>query len=122
MIVFATSNPCFVGDFKRHRVTLVTAYCRTTPKKLVGIIHLVLKDDKGKPGYMTFLMLSMIQNHHTAYSAFISLANTLLEMMTQMNLMNKHGYNLHQYCPFSNRTIADISGIVNMETLICQNY
>jgi hypothetical protein len=38
----------FVGDFERHRVTLVTAYGRTTTMKLVGIIHLVLKDDKDK--------------------------------------------------------------------------
>jgi hypothetical protein len=38
----------FVGDFERHRVTLVTAYGRTTTKKLVGTIHLVLKDDKEK--------------------------------------------------------------------------
>jgi hypothetical protein len=38
----------FVGDFERHRVTLVTAYGRTTTEKLVGTIHLVLKDDKGK--------------------------------------------------------------------------
>jgi hypothetical protein len=38
----------FVGDFERHRVTLVTAYGRTTTKKLVGTILLVLKDDKGK--------------------------------------------------------------------------
>jgi hypothetical protein len=39
----------FVGDFERNRVTLVTAYGRTTTKKLVGTIHLVLKDDEGKP-------------------------------------------------------------------------
>ncbi len=39
----------FVGDFKRHRVTGVTANGRTTTKKLVGTIHLILKDDKGKP-------------------------------------------------------------------------
>ena len=39
----------FVGDFERNRVTLVTAYGRTTTKKLVGTIRLVLKDDKGKP-------------------------------------------------------------------------
>jgi hypothetical protein len=38
----------FVGDFERHRVTLVTAYGRTTTKKLVGTIRLVFKDDKGK--------------------------------------------------------------------------
>ncbi len=36
----------FVGDFERHRVTLVTAYGRTTTVKLVGTIHLVLKEDK----------------------------------------------------------------------------
>jgi hypothetical protein len=36
----------FVGEFERHRVTLVTAYGRTTTKKLVGTIHLILKDDK----------------------------------------------------------------------------
>jgi hypothetical protein len=39
----------FVGDFERHRVTLVTTYGRTTTKKLVGTIRLVLKDNKGKP-------------------------------------------------------------------------
>jgi hypothetical protein len=38
----------FVGDFERHRVTLVTAYGRTTTEKLVGTIRLVFKDDKGK--------------------------------------------------------------------------
>jgi hypothetical protein len=38
----------FIGDFERHRVTLVTAYGRTTIKKLVGTIHLVLKDGEGK--------------------------------------------------------------------------
>ena len=38
----------FVGDFERHRVTLVTAYGRTTAEKLVGTICLVLKDGKGK--------------------------------------------------------------------------
>ena len=37
----------FVGDFESHRVTLVTAYGRTTTVKLVGAIRLVLKDDKG---------------------------------------------------------------------------
>ena len=37
-----------VGDFERHRVTLVTAYGRTTTLKLVGTICLVFKDDKGK--------------------------------------------------------------------------
>jgi hypothetical protein len=39
----------FVGDFERHRITLVTAYGRATTKKLVGTIRLVLKDDEGKP-------------------------------------------------------------------------
>ncbi len=38
----------FVGDFERHRVTLVTAHGRTTTKKLVGTIRLTLKDDKEK--------------------------------------------------------------------------
>ncbi len=38
----------FVGDFERQIVTLVTAYGRTTTVKLVGTIHLVLKDDAGK--------------------------------------------------------------------------
>jgi hypothetical protein len=38
----------FVGDFERHRVSLGTAYGRTTTKKLVGTIRLILKDDKGK--------------------------------------------------------------------------
>ncbi len=32
----------FVGDFERHRVTLFTAYGRTTTKKLVGTICLIL--------------------------------------------------------------------------------
>jgi hypothetical protein len=58
----------FVGDFERHRVTLVTAYCRTTTVKLVGTIRLVFKEiTKAKPGHMTFLILSMIQNHHITY-------------------------------------------------------
>jgi hypothetical protein len=38
----------FVGDFERHRVTVVTAYGRTTTAKLVGTKCLVLKDDEGK--------------------------------------------------------------------------
>jgi hypothetical protein len=38
----------FVGDFESHRVTLVTAYSRTTTVKLVGTIRLFLKDDEGK--------------------------------------------------------------------------
>jgi hypothetical protein len=38
----------FVGDFERHRVTLVTAYGRTTTMKLVRAIRLVLKDYKDK--------------------------------------------------------------------------
>jgi hypothetical protein len=38
----------FVGDFGRHGNIIVTAHGRTTTKKLVGTIHLVLKDDKGK--------------------------------------------------------------------------
>jgi hypothetical protein len=38
----------FIGDFERHQVTLVTAYGRTTTKKLVGTIRLFLKDDEGK--------------------------------------------------------------------------
>jgi hypothetical protein len=43
-----TIKSMFVGDFERHRFTLVTAYGRTTTVKLVGIIRLVLKDDKDK--------------------------------------------------------------------------
>jgi hypothetical protein len=74
---------------------------------------------QAKPGHMTFLMLSMIQNRHIAYYAFSSLANTLLETMKQMNLMNKHGYNLHQQTPFSNGTIANINDTLNMEAFIC---
>jgi hypothetical protein len=38
----------FVGDFERHRITLVTAYRRTTTEKLVGTIRIVLKYHKGK--------------------------------------------------------------------------
>ena len=38
----------FVGDFERHRVTLVTTHGRTTTKKLMGTIRLFLKDDGGK--------------------------------------------------------------------------
>jgi hypothetical protein len=38
----------FVGDFERQIITLVTAYGRTPIVKLVGTIHLVLKDDTGK--------------------------------------------------------------------------
>jgi hypothetical protein len=38
----------FVGDFERHRVTLVIAYGRTTTMKLVVTICLILKEDKGK--------------------------------------------------------------------------
>ena len=105
----------FAGDFERHRVTLVTAYGRTTTKKLVGTIPLVLKDDKGKPWSYD---IPDIQNHHIAYEAFLSLANTFLEMMK----MNKNGYILHQHHPFSNLTMANINGILNMETLFCQKY
>jgi hypothetical protein len=57
----------FVGDFERQIVTLVTAYGTTTTMKLVGTIRLILKDDTGNPGHMTFLMLTMIQNGHIAY-------------------------------------------------------
>jgi hypothetical protein len=39
-----------------------------------------------------------------------------------MNLMNKHGYNLHQQPPFSSGTMANINSTLNMEALICQNY
>jgi hypothetical protein len=39
----------FVRDFEIHRVTLVSDNGRTTTKKLVGTIRLVLKDDEGKP-------------------------------------------------------------------------
>ncbi len=38
----------FVGYFKRHRVTIVTAYGRATTMKLDGTICLVLKDDQDK--------------------------------------------------------------------------
>jgi hypothetical protein len=38
----------FVGDFEQQIVTQVTASGRTTTVKLVGTIHLVLKDDAGK--------------------------------------------------------------------------
>jgi hypothetical protein len=38
----------FVWYFERQIVTLVTAYGRTTTEKLVGTIHLVIKDDKSK--------------------------------------------------------------------------
>jgi hypothetical protein len=108
-------------DFERQIVTLVTTYGRTTTVKLLGTIRLVLEDDTGKPGHMTFLMLSMIQNHHILI-AFLSLVNTLLEMMKQMYLMNKHGYDPHQQHPFSNGTMANVNGFLNMETLICKNY
>jgi hypothetical protein len=46
-MVFATSNPCLL-EILKDRVTLVSAYGRTTTDKLVGIIHLVLKDNEGK--------------------------------------------------------------------------
>jgi hypothetical protein len=38
----------FVGNFERHRVTIVTACGRTTTVNLVGTICLILKDDAGK--------------------------------------------------------------------------
>ena len=57
----------FVGDFERHRVTLVTAYGRTTTEKLVELYASSSKGTKENPGHMTFLMLSMIQNHQIAY-------------------------------------------------------
>ncbi len=38
----------FFGDFERHIVTLVAAYGRTTTVKLVGTIHIILKDDENK--------------------------------------------------------------------------
>jgi hypothetical protein len=47
MVVFSTSNPCLL-EILKDRVTLVTAYGRTTTKKLVGTICLILKDEKGK--------------------------------------------------------------------------
>jgi hypothetical protein len=56
----------FVGDFERHSVTLVTAYGRTTTKKLVGTIHLVLKDDEGKPWSYDIPDI-VYQNCHIAY-------------------------------------------------------
>jgi hypothetical protein len=86
----------FVGDFEQQIVTLVTAYGRTTTMKQVGTIRLDSKMIQAKPGHMTFLMLSMIQNLHKAYQAFLFLANTLLEMTMQMKLTKPHGYNLHQ--------------------------
>jgi hypothetical protein len=41
-------NSMFVGDLEQQIVTLVTAYGRTTTVKLVGTIHLFLKDNTGK--------------------------------------------------------------------------
>jgi hypothetical protein len=43
-------------------------------------------------------------------------------MMKQMNLMNKHRYKIHQQPPFSNGTLANINSILNMGTIIYQNY
>ncbi len=58
----------FVGDFEYQKVTLITTEGKTTTIKKVGTIHLVLKDNAGKKiGHMTYLTLSMIQNHHIAY-------------------------------------------------------
>ncbi len=58
----------FVGDFKRHRVTLVTASGRTKTIKLVGTICLILKDDNRQTwSYDIPDFVLMIQNHHIAY-------------------------------------------------------
>jgi hypothetical protein len=38
----------FVGGFERQIITLVTPYGRTTMVKLVGTVHLILKNDTGK--------------------------------------------------------------------------
>jgi hypothetical protein len=45
---YPANTSMFVGDFERHRVTLVTASDSSTTKKLVVTIRLVLKDDEGK--------------------------------------------------------------------------
>jgi hypothetical protein len=45
---FCNTESMFVGDFERQMVTLVTAYGRTITVKMVGSIHLVLKDDACK--------------------------------------------------------------------------
>jgi hypothetical protein len=79
--------------------------------KLVGTIHLVLKDDAGKT--WSYDIPDVIYDPES---------NSLLEMMKQMNLMNKHGYNPHQQPPFSNGTMANINGTLNIETPICANY
>jgi hypothetical protein len=120
--VICNIKSMFVGDFERHRVTLVTAYGWTTTKKLVGTIHLVLKDDEGKP--WLYDIPDVVYDPESPYSlvGIPFLGKYLLEMMKQMNLMNKHGYNSHWHHPFSNRAMANINSILNMETLICQNY
>jgi hypothetical protein len=112
----------FVGVFERHRVTLVTAYGRTTTKKLVGTIRLVLKNDEG----ITWLydIPDVVYDPELPYSllGIPFLGKYLLKMMKQMNSMNKQGFNQHQHHPFSNGTMANINGILNMEMLFCQNY
>jgi hypothetical protein len=56
----------FVEDFERHRVTPVTAYGRTTTKKLVGTIRLVLKDDEGKT--WSYDIPDVVYNPESPYS------------------------------------------------------
>jgi hypothetical protein len=90
--------------------------------KLVITICLVLKDDAGKT--WLYDIPDVANDPKLPYSllGIPFLGKYLLEMTKQMNSMNKHGYNLYQQSLFSNGTMANINGILNMETLICQNY
>ncbi len=111
----------FVGDFERQIVTLVTAYGRTTTVKLVGAICLVLKDDTGKT--WSYDIPDVVYDPELPYCLLgIPFLGKYFARNDEANEFDeKHGYNLHQQPPFSNGTMANINGILNMETLICQN-
>jgi hypothetical protein len=87
----------------------------------VGTIRLFLQDDTGKT--WSYDIPDVVYDPESPYSllGIPFLGKTLLKMIKQMNSKNKHGYNPHQQSPFSNGTMANINGILNMETLICQN-
>jgi hypothetical protein len=85
----------FVGDFERHRVTLVTAYGRTTTKSLVGTIRLVLKDDEGK--IWSYDIPDVAYDPESPYSLLgIPFLGKCFARDDEANeSMKKHGYNPH---------------------------
>ncbi len=124
-IIKANSGICynksmFVGDFERHIVTLVTAYGRTTTEKLVGTICLVLKVDKGKP--WSYDIPDVVYDPESPYSLLgIPFLGKYFAGNDKANEFDdKHGFNPHQHHPFSNGTMANIKGILNMETFFAR--